>query len=96
MTVEYTEIPPSLLKHNLRQVPIMENIFIYKDSLCLHILSRNSQICFLGTKNTGSPGLVATIQLIQVFYQVTKLIFMLAHITLFISCTTLLSRQAIV
>lgn len=74
----------------------MENNFIHKDSLCLHILPHNSKICFLGTKNTCSPGLVATIQLIQVFYQVMKLIFILAYITLFISSTTLCSKQAIV
>lgn len=96
MTVEYTEIPRSLLKHNLRQVLNMENISIHKDLLCLRILSHNSQICFLGTKNIGSAGLAATIQLIQVFYQVMKLIFILAYITLFISSTTLHSKQAIV
>jgi len=39
----------------------MENIFIQKDSLCLHILSHNCQIFFLGIKNIGSSALVATI-----------------------------------
>lgn len=59
----------------------MEDISIHNDSLCLHILSHNCQICFLGIKNKDSPGLLATIQLIQALHQVTRSIFMLAHIT---------------
>lgn len=64
-----------------RQVSLMENISMPNGSLCLHILSHNCQICFLGIKNKDSPGLVATIQLIQVTHHVTRSIFMLAHIT---------------
>lgn len=38
-----------------RQVSLMENISTHNGSLCLHSLSHNCQICFLGTKNIDSP-----------------------------------------